>query len=195
MQATAEKQNKLTTKRFPRRRIWTKKEYYKLIDIGFFNGKRAELIEGEIIEMSPIQTPHAIAIRLAETVLAKVFGKSYDVRGQLPIDFNETNEPEADVAVVKGNIRDYLESHPNTAELIVEISASTLSYDRNVKGKLYAKNGIQDYWIIDLNKRRVEIHRSPNSDKYNEITFFTENDEISPLAKSETKIKVSDLLP
>jgi Uma2 family endonuclease len=195
MQAVAEKQNKLTTKRFPRRRIWTKKEYYKLIDIGFFNGKRAELIEGEIIEMSPMKTPHAIAIRLAETVLAKVFGNAYDVRGQLPVDFNETNEPETDIAVVKGNIRDYLESHPKTAELIVEISDSTMNYDRNVKAKLYARNGIQDYWIVDLKKRRVEVCRVPKSDKYQEITFFNADDEVSPLAKPNAKIKVSELLP
>lgn len=195
MQAVAEKQQKLTAKRFPRRRIWTKKEYYKLIDIGFFNGKRAELIEGEIIEMSPMKTPHAVTIGLVESVLREVFGKSFVVRGQLPIDFNEINEPEPDVAVVKGNIRDYLESHPKTGELIVEISASTLNYDRNVKGKLYAQNGIQDYWIIDLKKRRIEVYRSPKFDKFQESTFFYENDEISPLAKPAAKIKVSELLP
>jgi Uma2 family endonuclease len=195
MQATAEKQSILATKRFPRRRIWTKKEYYKLIDIGFFNGKRAELIEGEIIEMSPMKTPHAVTIRLVETILAKVFGKNYDVRGQLPIDLGDINEPEPDVAVVKGNIRDYLESHPKTAELIVEISAATLSYDRNTKAKLYARNGIQDYWIVDLKKRRVEVYRLPKADKYQEIMFFNENDEISPLAKPEAKIKVGELLP
>lgn len=195
MQAVIERQKTLATKRFPRRRIWTKKEYYKLIDIGFFNGKSAELIEGEIIEMSPMKTPHAVTIRLVETVLAKVFGNKYDVRGQLPIDLGDINEPEPDVAVVKGNIRDYLESHPNTAELIVEISAATLSYDRNTKAKLYARNGIQDYWIVDLKKRRVEVYRSPKSDKYQEITFFNENDDVSPLAKPEAKIKVSELLP
>jgi Uma2 family endonuclease len=195
MQAVTERQKTLTAKRFPRRRIWTKKEYYKLIDIGFFNGKSAELIEGEIIEMSPMKTPHAVTIRLVETVLAKVFGKNYDVRGQLPIDLGDINEPEPDVAVVKGNIRDYLESHPKTAELIVEISAATLSYDRNTKAKLYARNGIQDYWIVDLKKRRVEVYRSPKIDKYQEITFFNENDEVSPLAKPEASIKVSELLP
>jgi Uma2 family endonuclease len=172
-----------------------KKEYYKLIDIGFFNGKRAELIEGEIIEMSPVKTPHAVTIGLVESVLREVFGKNYDVRGQLPIDLGDINEPEPDVAVVKGNIRDYLESHPKTAELIVEISAATLSYDRNTKAKLYARNGIQDYWIINVKKRCIEIYRLPKLDKYQEITFFTENDEVSPLANPEAKIKVSELLP
>jgi Uma2 family endonuclease len=195
MNAVAEQQQKLTVKRFPRRRIWTKKEYYKLIDIGFFNGKRAELIEGEIIEISPMKTPHAVTIRLVETILAKVFGENYDVRGQLPIDLGDINEPEPDVAVVKGNISDYLESHPKTAELIVEISAATLSYDRNTKAKLYARNGIKDYWIVDLKKRRIEVCRIPQLDKYQEITFFNESDEVSPLAKPEVKIKVSELLP
>ncbi len=196
MHAVAEKQNTMTSsKRFPRRRIWTKKEYYKLIEIGFFNGKRAELIEGEIIEMSPMKTPHAVTIRLVEKALAVVFAGNYDVRGQLPLDFGETSEPEPDVAVVKGNTRDYLESHPHLAELIVEISASTLNYDRYVKGKLYARNNIQDYWIIDLRKRWVEVYRSPKFDKYEKVIVYKDSDEISPLAKPEVKIKVSDLLP
>lgn len=196
MEAIAKTQSKVSTaKRFPRPRIWTKKEYYKLIDIGFFNGKRAELIEGEIIEMSPMKTPHAVAIGLIESILREVFGNKHTVRGQLPIDFGEINEPEPDVAVVKGNPRDYLESHPQTAELVVEISASTLSYDRNIKGKLYARNNIQDYWIVDLRKRCVEIYRSPKFDKYENVSVFTETEEVSPLAKSDAKIKVADLLP
>jgi Uma2 family endonuclease len=195
MNAVAEQQQKLTVKRFPRRRIWTKKEYYKLIDIGFFNGKRAELIEGEIIEMSPMKTPRAVSIGLVSSILREVFAENYDVRGQLPIDLGDINEPEPDVAVVKGNIRDYLESHPKTAELVVEISAATLSYDRNTKAKLYARNGIKDYWIVDLKKRRIEVCRTPKLDKYQEITFFNETDEVSTLAKPEVSIKVSELLP
>jgi Uma2 family endonuclease len=153
------------------------------------------LTEGEIIEMSPMKTPRAVSIGLVSSILREVFAGNYDVRGQLPIDLGDINEPEPDVAVVKGNIRDYLESHPKTAELIVEISAATLSYDRNTKAKLYARNGIQDCWIVDLKKRRVEVCRIPKFDKYQEITFFNENDEVSPLAKPETKIKVSELLP
>jgi Uma2 family endonuclease len=195
MNAVAEQQQKLTVKRFPRRRIWTKKEYYKLIDIGFFNGKRAELIEGEIIEMSPMKTPRAVSIGLVSSILREVFAENYDVRGQLPIDLGDINEPEPDVAVVKGNIRDYLESHPKTAELVVEISAATLSYDRNTKAKLYARNGIKDYWIVDLKKRRIEVCRTPKLNKYQEITFFNETDEVSTLAKPEVSIKVSELLP
>jgi Uma2 family endonuclease len=196
MNAVAEKQNtESVSKRFPRRRIWTKKEYYKLIDIGFFIDKRAELIEGEVIEMSPVKTPHSLTIQLTENVLRDVFDKNFSVRGQLPLNFSEISEPEPDIAVVKGNPRDYLESHPNTAELIVEISASTLSYDRNVKGKLYARNNIQDYWIVDLRKRCIEVYRSPKADKYESVTTFTESDDISTLTKPENKLKVADLLP
>ena len=196
MNAVVEKQNlHSVSKRFPRRWIWTKKEYYKLIDIGFFNGKRGELIEGEIIEFSLMKTPQAAAIGLFKNVLTKVLCESYDIRGQLPLNFSEISEPEPDIAVVKGNPRDYLESHPNTAELIVEISASTLNYDRNVKGKLYARNNIQDYWIVDLRKRCIEVYRSPKADKYESMTTFSETDELSTLAMPENKLKVADLLP
>jgi Uma2 family endonuclease len=196
MNAVAEKLNTETvSKRFPRRRIWTKKEYYKLIDIGFFVDKRAELIEGDIIEFSSMKSSHAVTIGLFTNVLKEVLSENYDIRGQLPIDFGEINEPEPDIAVVKGNPRDYLESHPNTAELIVEISAATLSYDRNTKAKLYARNNIQDYWIVNLRKRCIEVYRSPKSDKYQSVTTFTELDSISTLTKPENKLKVADLLP
>jgi Uma2 family endonuclease len=196
MNAVAEKQKtESVLKRFPRRRIWTKKEYYKLIDNGFFIDKRAELIEGDIIEFSSMKSSHAVTIGLFTNVLKEVLSENYDIRGQLPLDFSEISEPEPDIAVVRGNPRDYLETHPNTAELIVEISASTLSYDRNVKGKLYARNNIQDYWIVDLRKRCIEVYRSPKADKYENVTTFTESDDISTLTKPENKLKVADLLP
>ncbi len=153
------------------------------------------MIEGEIIEFSSMKSQHDVAIGLFTSVHREMLSENDDVQGQLPIDFSEISEPEPDIAVVKGNPRDYLESHPNTAELIVEISASTLNYDRNVKGKLYARNNIQDYWSVDLRKRCVEVYRSPKADKYEDVTVYTELDELSTLIKPENKLKVADLLP
>ena len=81
--------------------LWTRDEYYKMAELGFFHGKRVELIEGEIIEMSPMKSPRMTGISLASEVLREVFVKGYTIRIQGPLNFGELNEPEPDVAVVK----------------------------------------------------------------------------------------------
>ncbi len=179
---------------------WTQKEYYKMLELGFFEGKRVELIEGEIIEMAPMKSPHATSVSLLSRELRKFFDKGFVVRSQLPLSFSKINEPEPDIAIVKGDIRDYAKAHPKEAELVVEVSDSTLSYDRNSKSRLYAKNKIQDYWILDVNGRRLEVYRKPKKDKklefiYSEITIYTEEDTVSPLANPKAKIKIADILP
>lgn len=179
---------------------WTRDEYYKMAELGFFHGKRVELIEGEIIEMSPMKTAHATAVRLVLEALGEIFTKGFVVDSQLPMSFGNRDEPEPDVAVVKGKARDYAQSHPASAELIVEISDTTLNYDRTRKAALYAQNKISDYWILNLKDRCLEVYRLPVKDKnlgfiYTEIKVVTENDSIAPLAKPEKRIKVSDLLP
>lgn len=179
---------------------WTRTEYYKMAEIGFFEGKRVELIEGEIIEMSPMKTFHATAVGLAIAILAEVFSKDFSIRSQLPMSFGIRSEPEPDIAVVKGSVRDFTVSHPKTAELIIEISDTTLRYDRTAKTKLYAQNKIQDYWILNLKSRCLEVYRQPKKDSklgfiYTESRIFTETDEVSPMAMPGAKIKITDLLP
>ena len=186
----------------PQRIRWTQEDYYRMAELGFFQGKRVELIKGEIIEMTPMKSPHATAVSLVSEILREIFGKTFYVRSQLPLSFGKNNEPEPDVVVVKGGIRDFTDSHPGTAELVVEVSDATLRYDRIGKMSLYAKYKIKDYWIVNVNDKRLEIYRRPIKDKtafygysYSQILIFTEKDAISPLAAPEAKIKVADLLP
>jgi len=179
---------------------WTREQYYKLAEHGFFDNRRVELIKGEIIEMSPMKSAHATAVRLVVEILGDVFANSFIVDSQLPMDFGKTDAPEPDVAVVKGTIRDYSESHPKIAELIVEVSDTTLNFDRTTKASLYAENKISDYWILNLKSRCLEIYRRQIKDRklgfiYTEIKIFTESDEVSPLAAPDAKIKVADILP
>ncbi len=181
---------------------WTQDEYYKMAELGFFYGKRVELIEGEIIEMSPMKSPHATAVSLVYEVLREVFDNNHFIRSQQPLSFSKITEPEPDLAVIKGKIRDFSDSHPKTAELLIEVSDATIYYDRGKKSNLYAKNKIQDYWIVNLKDKRLEVFRRPIKDKnayygfsYGEKLIFTEQDEVSPLAAREAKIKVADLLP
>ena len=179
---------------------WTQKEYYQMAELGFFQGKKVELIEGEIIEISPMKSAHATAVRLVVEILREIFAKGYVVDSQLPMSFGKADEPEPDIAVVEGAVRDFSSSHPKTAELLVEVSDSTLSYDRTVKVGLYAQNKIQEYWILNLKKRCLEVYRQPKKDRklgfiYSEIKILTEDDRVSPLAAPNAKIKIVDLLP
>ena len=122
----------------PRVRRWTLKEYYKLADEGLFRGQRVELIDGRIVQMPPMMNPHAAAIELVKRALEPAFGPAFWVRMQLPLHFGRYSAPEPDIAVVPGGPRDYSD-HPTTALLVVEVSESTLSYDRNRKAALYAR--------------------------------------------------------
>lgn len=181
---------------------WTRNECYKLLDFGFFNDRKVELIDGRIIDMSPIYSPHATAVTLTGEALRDAFGREYHVREQGPLDVNEENDPLPDVAVVKGNIRDFKDHHPDDAALIVEVSDTTLRYDRKKKGSLYARQGIQDYWVVNVKQRQLEVYRVPVEDSsaafwysYADVQIFKEDASVSPLAKPDAVISVADLLP
>ncbi len=179
---------------------WTSDEYYRLGELGFFNGERVELIEGEIIEMAPLGSPHVTGLELTAELLRSVFGKDFHVRTQAPIDAGDTSQPEPDVAVIAGQIRDFSAAHPKTAVLVVEVSQSTLPFDRTVKSRLYARTGIEEYWILNLKDRCLEVYRNRVEDPvlgfvYSEQTIVGESQSISSLSKPECEIDVSDMLP
>lgn len=182
-------------------RLWSREEYDRLIAGGMFHPEeRLELIEGEIIQMSPQGSHHATAVTLVENALRTVFGKNYVVRVQMPLAISSASEPEPDLAVVTGTPRDYRDEHPTTAELVVEIADTTLSYDRTRKTALYAQAGIQEYWIINLINRQLEVYRQPSAG--HSATFSYQNHEIKtasetiiPLRGPQQPIAVVDLLP
>jgi Uma2 family endonuclease len=176
-------------------------EYHTLAEMGWFEGQRVELIEGEIIEMSPQKEPHFQSILLILDVLQLAFGPGHSVRPQGPLSLATASEPEPDVAVVRGTPRDYT-AHPTTALLVVEVSESSLAYDRGDKASLYAKAGIADYWILNLIDRQLEVRRNPGPDAsqthgygYADVTILGETESIAPLAAPQSIVAVRDLLP
>ena len=184
------------------RRKFSKAEYYRMAEMGFFNGQRVELIDGEVILMSPQEAGHATAVGLTADVLQAVFSEGFTVRVQQPLDLGEVHEPEPDVAVVQGQRRDYATSHPKTAILIVEVALTSVDYDRNVKSSLYAKAGIPEYWLLNLRERRLEVFREPVPMPeqifgfgYKSMQIYLPEETVSPLAKPDAQIKVADLLP
>ena len=142
--------------------LWTRNEYDRMIEAGILHPEsRLELVEGEILTMSLQGSRHITAIRLVETALRKVFSTGHDVRTRAPLALDERSEPEPDVAVVTGSMRDYRDAHPATAVLVVEIADSTLSFDRGRKKALYARAGIPEAWLVDLPADRIAMYREP----------------------------------
>jgi Uma2 family endonuclease len=187
----------------PRPFRWTVEKYDRLARGGFFDGRRVELIEGRIIEMPPQTEPHVLGVTLARQAAAKAFGDGYYVRPPAPIRQGERSKPEPDVAVVLGNPRDYAQrDNPPGALLVIEISDSSLRYDRGKKASLYAKHGIADYWIVNLVDRQLEVHRDPVADRahphgcrYANIQILKAPASIAPLAAAQAAISVADLMP
>ncbi len=181
---------------------WTVEEFERLFDAGFFApDARLELIEGEVLEKMTQNEPHAVALSLTEFALSGVFANCY-VRTQQPMILGETSKPEPDLAVVTGAPRDYLASHPTTAELVIEISDATLRADQTTKSALYARAQIAEYWIVNLVDRTLEVRRQPSAMQgellghgYRSTQILLPGETIAPLGAPASIIGVDELLP
>lgn len=188
----------------PQRRLFTRAEYERAAELGLFGPEeRLELIGGEVIKkMTPQRSLHATGVGLSARVLARTFGDGFDVRVQLPLAVADDSEPEPDVAVVRGGPRDYLDAHPSSALLVVEIADSSLAFDRTTKASLYVSAGIAEYWVVNLLDRVLEVHRAPEPTAgqpfghlYRNVTRYAEDGSIAPLAAPGSVVRVADLIP
>jgi Uma2 family endonuclease len=184
----------------PTPRRWTRDEYYRLGELGFFQGQRVELIDGEIMVLSPQNWPHTSTVARVDQALQRVLGTGFWVRTQFPLNLG-TSDPEPDVSVVIGRLEDYSD-HPTTALLIVEVSESNLTYDRTRKTSLYARAGIADYWTVNLVDKQVEVYRDPRPDPsqpyghgYASVTILVPPAVVNPLAAPQASLAIADLLP
>lgn len=177
------------------RRRFTVKEYAKMGDAGIFApGERVELLEGEIVAVSPQNPRHARRISRINTLLVGLFGKTHEIRVQLPLTLSKVSEPEPDFALVSFQESDAAKRHPACADWVMEISDSTLSLDRNKKARVYAQAGIGDYWILNMQKKRLEVRRQPTEEGYSSLTLLSPEQSLSMLAFPEIELKVADLL-
>ena len=146
--------------------------------------------------------PHATAVWKGTKILEAVFQTGFHISAQLPLALGQTSEPQPDLVAVAGSFQDYAAHHPTTAALVIEISDSTLGFDLGEKASLYAAGGIADYWIVDINNRRVEVKRNPVPDpaqtygwSYASVIVFSPGETITPLAVPTAIVAVADLLP
>ena len=139
-------------------------EYHRVGELGFFApDDRVELIRGEIIIKAAKSTFHSVCNSLLLGELCLILRKRAIVRGQEPIILSADSEPEPDVVIARNRSDNYLSSHPEPADilLVIEVSDSTLKYDRRTKLSLYAESGISDYWIFNLVDIQLEMHSEP----------------------------------
>jgi Uma2 family endonuclease len=177
-------------------RRWTREEYERMVDAGILGpSDRVELVEGEIVVTSPERGPHAAAIDLGSEALRRIFGAGFTVRVQHPLALGLESEPEPDIAIVRGSPRDYVSGHPSSAVLVVEVSDSSLDYDRATKASLHARAGIAEYWIINLVDPCLEVHRDPrDAAGYQSVTRLDRGSKVSPLAAPHSHVAVDDLI-
>jgi Uma2 family endonuclease len=171
-----------------------------MIDAGIFRpDERVELIDGEILAMTPQKSQHATALMITADRLRSGLGPGWLVRTQMPLAVDQTSMPEPDIAVVAGQAADYWHAHPTTAVLVVEIAESTLRSDRQRKRPLYARAGIGEYWIVNLDERVLEVYREPVETSegwaYRLIRAYTPDETVAPLPAPDSPMRVSDLLP
>ena len=186
----------------PRR--WTVEEYHKAAESVFRPGERLELVRGEIIQKVPQSPAHSSGVRFTAKALERCAGRGFEVRQQMPVTLLDDSEPEPDILVARGTTADFTSRHPHKEDtmLIVEVSDSTLRYDKTSKAALYAQHGIPEVWVLNLDERLLEVHREPASlpgalfgAGYRSIMLLTGADAVTPLALPACRIHVAKLLP
>jgi Uma2 family endonuclease len=183
-------------------RRWTRAEYDHLVDLGMFAGEPLELIGGQLVVAEPQSAYHVSAIGMAEDALRALLPAGWIVRTQAPVALDDESEPEPDLAVVQGRRADYRAAHPARLALAIEVAHSSLAFDRLHKASLYARAGIQDYWIVNLVDRVLEVHREPVADptapygwRYRSVRVVAPPAAVDLLAIPPVEILVADLLP
>ncbi|NUO01449.1 MAG: Uma2 family endonuclease [Saprospiraceae bacterium] len=159
------------------KRLITVSDYHKMGEAGILPERRIELINGEIIEMSPIGSRNAAMVDKISNLFTHLLFRKAIVRVQNPIGINHITEPEPDIAILKYRSDFYKNDHPQPEDvlLVIEISETTLTYDRDVKLPLYADAKIGEYWLVNLKKEQIEVHTEPVGNDYQSRKLVNKN--------------------
>lgn len=172
----------------PLRRV----EYDQLIALGAFEDEKIELLDGELVAMSPIGGKHNYAVQqLTELLVLALHGRA-SLRPQCSFAASDISEPEPDFAVVPRG--DYDDDHPSHAHLIIEVAESSLAKDRGRKRRMYASCQVPEYWIVNLVERCIEVHRDPSGNDYARVDRYEHGQSIQLLAFPDVSIAVASIL-
>jgi Uma2 family endonuclease len=179
------------------KRLFTVDDYYRMAEAGILrDDDRVELINGEIVEMSPIGNRHAGCVNRASHVFMTGLGDKVVVAVQNPVHLNNYNEPQPDIVVAKPKADFYSSRHPSPDDvlLMIEVADTTLRKDRNLKLPVYAALGIREVWIEDLKHNVILVCRDLADKKYSTPLSFRRGESLSPSAFPELVVAVDDLL-
>lgn len=179
------------------RRHFSVNEYNRMAETGILSeDDRVELIEGEIIEMSPIGSRHAACVRRLDALFNRELQGAAQVSAQNPILIDDYSQPEPDVALLKPRSDYYSEEHPAAGDvlLVVEVADTSVEYDRQVKTPLYARAGVGEMWLVNLQEDAVEVYTRPESGTYRERIQLTRGDSISLTGIPGLTVTVEEIL-
>lgn len=183
---------------YPQRHLVSAEEYLRMGEAGVFDpDARLELIEGEIIEMAPIGSPHASLVSVLNRLFVRRAGAAAVVWVQCPVVLHERSVPQPDLALVKPRADDYRESHPTAAEILlaVEVSDTTLRFDIGRKAPLYARCAIPELWIVDVGESVVRVYREPSASGYRESFTAGRGERVACVLLPEVFVAVPELFP
>ncbi len=180
----------------PVKRRFTVEEFHRMGEAGIFHeDDRVELINGQIVQLSPIGRPHAYAVTMLNNMLASRLAGRALVSPQNPVHLFRDSEPLPDIVLLRLR-SDYKEVDVGPADvlLLVEVADSSLRYDRLVKLRLYARAGIPEVWIVDVAGGRVEVYRRPGERRYEQAERVERGGRVSPAVFPDVAIAVDEIL-
>jgi Uma2 family endonuclease len=179
------------------KRYFNVDEYYRMAEVGLLSpDDRIELIDGEIVEMSPIGRTHSGSVNRASAFLNRQLGDTVIVSVQNPVRLNDFSEPQPDLALLKPRKDFYSNSHPAPEDVlvVVEVADTSVNYDRNAKLPLYARAGITEAWLMILPKDVIEVHSQPKDGKYQKVQRLKRGKSLKSPTIPSLSCKVEDLL-
>lgn len=179
------------------RRWFNVDEYYRMIDAGILSeDDRVELIEGEVIKMSPIGKFHAACVKRLNELFVLLVGRTATVSVQDPIRLNDFSEPQPDIALLKRRGDFYSSGHPMPEDvlLVVEVADTSAQYDRMIKMPLYARAGIPEVWLIDVARDLIEVYSQPANGRYQSFREARRGETLNLSSLPNLVISVNDIL-
>jgi Uma2 family endonuclease len=182
----------------PSPKRWTRSEYALLDSV--LPEQDLELVAGELVNKMGKNRPHVNTLAIVAEWLALIFGVKYVTR-EAPIDVspedNPTSEPQPDAAVLNRPYRDFQNANPSPPDLllVVEVSDSSLGFDLTTKAGLYSRARIAEYWVFDISKRRLIVHRDPAAGKYQSVIAYSDQESVAPLSALDHPLAVANAFP
>jgi Uma2 family endonuclease len=173
-------------------------EYHRMIEAGILGeDEHLQLVDGMLVTMSPQGRPHAFVIQKLNRLLARILPDDFEVLTQLPLTLGEDSEPEPDLAVAHARDAASRTEHPTTALLVIQVAGESLRFDRRSKAALYARAGVPEYWIVNLESALIEVHREPDapSARYRKTLVCHRGEILTATVLPTIRVDVAALFP